>query len=100
MVQIIQDGANDVSDEHNPAGNRYVIFNADQTFESGGDPNGKNTGQWQLNEKTGELFVNSDAGEADDSYWIVSIDGDTMKWQGARFEFNKRFEINHVRAGN
>ncbi len=100
MSQIIQDGTNDVSDEHKPEGNRYILFNADQTFESGGDPFGKNTGTWQMDEASGELFLNSDAGEEDDSYWLVTIDGSNMNWQGARFAFNKRFTIKHKRGKN
>lgn len=100
MTQIIQDGTNDVSGEHNPESNRYILFNADQTFESGGDPHGKNTGAWRIDEASGELFLNSDAGEEDDSYWIVTIEGSNMHWAGARFAFNKRFVIKHKRAQN
>lgn len=100
MAQIVQDGTNDVSAEHNPENNRFILFNADQTFESGGDPYGKNTGTWRMDETSRELFLNSDAGAEDDSYWIVSIDGRTMNWQGARFEFNKRFLITHTRTEN
>ena len=98
MQRIVQDGTSDVSSEHNPESDRYIIFNSDNTFESGGSPYGKNTGAWTLDQESGELFLNSDAGEDDDSYWIVRFDGEAMHWQGARFEFNKRFTIEHKRS--
>jgi hypothetical protein len=50
-----------------------------------------------LDPETRELHIDSDAGEDDDSYWIASIEGDTMRWQGARFEWNKRFTLVHLR---
>jgi hypothetical protein len=43
MHQVVQNGAV-VSDEHNPQKNRYITFNKDGSFESGGDPYGTNTG--------------------------------------------------------
>ncbi len=97
MTTILMDQA-DVTSEHNPANNRYIIFNTDHTFESGGDPAGKNTGKWEFDESSRTLFLDSDAGEEDDSYWIVSINGDLMHWQGTHFEFNSRFSIDHTRA--
>lgn len=98
MQSVIMDGATNVTDEHNPNKNRYIIFNADHTFESGGDPHGRNTGRWSMEMPAKMLHLDSDAGEDDDSYWILSIDADQMNWQGAQFEFNKRFAIIHKRA--
>ena len=97
MEQVMVDKLSDVSSEHNPEGNRFVIFNANNTFESGGDPYGRNTGKWTLDEETGELYLDSDAGEADDSHWIISFYGDEMYWQGTRGAFNSRFQIVHTR---
>ena len=98
MDKIVMDGDNDVTAEHNPSENRYIVFNKDGTFQSGGDPYGENTGKWTLNAENKELYLDSDAGEDDDSYWIMKINGDEMHWQGARFEFSKRFQIFHVRG--
>ena len=86
----------DVTAKHNPQNNRWIDFNSNGTFKSGGDPVGENTGKWSIkNDST--LFIDSDAGENDDSYWVLNFDGDNMKWQGAKFEFNKRFIIEHER---
>ena len=85
-----------VTQRHNPANNRFFTFYENGTFKSGGDPFGENTGKWSLSEEH-LLFIDSDAGEDDDSYWRVKIEQDTMKWQGAVFEFGKRFRIEHVR---
>lgn len=93
----VYDGEQDVTAEHNPAGNRWMAFSNDGTFESGGDPYGPNTGRWTLDAATGELYLDSDAGEGDDSYWIVSIEGDSMRWQGARSAFTERFTLHFAR---
>lgn len=78
-------------------GNSYGIGHS---VESGGDPYGKNTGRWTLDETTNELYLDSDAGEEDDSHWIVRIEGSTMHWKGTRGDFNTRFSIEHVRAAD
>lgn len=96
MEEVYQDGQG-VTEQHDPSDNRWFAFESDGTFISDGDPHGRNTGRWTLNEQTQELHIDSDAGENDDSYWIVSVEGNTMHWQGARFEWNKRFELVHLR---
>jgi hypothetical protein len=98
MDQVIDSGQ-DVTDQHNPAGNRYIIIKPDGTFESGGDPHGVNTGSWTLSLENGELYLDSDAGEGDDSYWIVTMEEDSMHWKGTRSEFTERFELIHKRDG-
>ena len=55
-----------------------------------------NTGKWVLNGN--ELFIDSNAGEDDDSYWETTFEGNKMFWKGKRFEFNRRFEIVHERV--
>ena len=97
MEQVLRDGA-DVTREHNPADNRWIRFDSKGTFTSDGDPMGRNTGRWSLADSSSELYLDSDAGENDDSYWIVSFASDTMRWAGARFDFNKRFELVHLRS--
>jgi SpoIID/LytB domain protein len=98
MVEIIQDAA-DVSEEHNPYDERSITLNDDSTFISDGRPYGKNTGKWTIDENTFELYLDSDAGDGDDSYWIVKLDNDNeMIWKGTRSDFTERFTIIHRRA--
>ncbi len=96
MGQVF-DNKKDVTAQHNPEDDRYIIFKGDSTFESGGQPYGKNTGKWSFTPQ-GELFLDSDSGEDDDSYWLVNFAADSMIWQGQRFDFAKRFKITHVKA--
>ena len=97
MKKVILDKTDDVTSEHNPEENRFVKFKANHTYESGGDPYGPSSGKWTLDRSSGVLHIDSDAGEDDDSYWIVTIDGDKMHWQGTHFEFNSRFAISYIR---
>lgn len=87
----------DVTEQHNPLNERWVNFKEDGTFESGGKPAEYNAGKWNIDPETGELYLDSDAGEEDDSYWKVSFIEGRMNWQGSKFEFNKRFSIEHER---
>ena len=89
----VLDRGDDVTAIHNPSGNRYVELRADGTFESGGDPYGVNTGTWSLDPGYNELSLESDLGSADDTYWIVTLDGDAMEWAGVRSETARRFRI-------
>ena len=93
----VYDSGQDVTDQHNPAGNRWISFIADGSFVPDGDPHGRNAGQWIFDEQTSELYLDSDAGEGDDSYWIVSFEEEQMRWKGARSDFTARFELVHVR---
>lgn len=97
-MQAVYDQGKDVSPEHNPANDRWVIFYKDKTFQSGGQPYGENSGKWEFNPKENILFLDSDAGEDDDSYWIINIEEKEMQWQGTKFEFAKRFKIVHERS--
>ncbi|NBC18075.1 MAG: hypothetical protein GVY18_12260 [Bacteroidetes bacterium] len=90
MDRILEDGR-DVTAQHDPADNRWIRFYADRTFESDGDPYGPNDGEWALDDST--LFLDSAAGDGDDSYWIVQIEDDVMRWSGARSDFTERFVI-------
>ena len=94
MHQIIQDG-NDVTEEHDPFDERIVQFSNGQ-FVSDGRPFGKNTGTYTYDGN--DLFLDSDAGEEDDSYWKVSISGDTMAWTGVGSAWAERFQIIQVRS--
>ena len=98
MGKVYQDTL-DVTDEHNPALNRWIVFNDDGTFESGGAPYGYNSGSWSLDNSSSELYLDSDAGEGDDSYWIIE-DADTMmQWQGARSDFTSQFKLYFKKKG-
>lgn len=95
MLQVLRDGE-DVTAEHDPKNTRAITFHEDGTFMSEGFPVGTNTGKWSIDPETKELFIDSDAGEDDDSYWIVSVDGDRMTWKGAR-DYAVGFTLIHER---
>ena len=96
MTKVL-DRSEDVTQNHNPDNNRWIRFTKDPDmenggiFESGRGDEKENTGRWSL--KGFELFIDSDAGDDDDSYWQVIIEGNEMHWIGQKFDFNKRFEI-------
>ncbi len=95
MEQVLRNG-NDVTAEHDPDDDRFIVIIADGTFRSGGHF-GENTGRWSIDTDTGELFIDSDAGENDDSYWFISFDDDVMTWTGAR-GFGREFMLKHRRS--
>lgn len=97
-MERVLDRGTDASDIHNPGGDRYVLLRADGSFESGGQPYGRNTGRWTLDPAYDELMLDSDLGDADDSYWIVTVEGDEMEWAGVRTETARRFRIVSRRA--
>lgn len=92
MGAILQNGQ-DVSEQHNPENNRWIELKADGTFVSDGDPYGQNTGKWTFDTHTQELYLDSDAGEGDDSYWIIKQTGDDLVLTGARSEFTRQFSM-------
>jgi len=96
MYKVFQNGE-DVTKEHNPHHERYLIFKSDSSFESGGRPFGKNSGKYSLNKAGNKLFLDSDAGTEDDSYWNFTISYDTMYWQGYGSEWAENFQIIQIR---
>lgn len=92
MGAIIQN-EKDVSAQHNPNHNRWIELQADGTFISDGDPYGRNTGKWTFDQKTKELFLDSDVGEGDDSYWIMSSTNNGMILTGTRSAFTRQFSM-------
>ena len=96
MYKVIQDGQ-DVTSEHNPYNERFIIFKSDSTFESGGRPFGKNSGKYIFNSADHTLFLDSDAGPEDDSQWKITFRSDTMHWQGYGSEWAVGFELIHVK---
>lgn len=96
MHQIIQDGK-DVTKEHNPENDRYFIMNEDGSFQSGGQPYGKNAGKYTYDKEAKTLFIDSDEGPEDDSNWRIKIQNDMMSWQGVGTAWAERFRVIHVR---
>ena len=78
--RIIIDGE-DVSREQNPDNDRWICFFHDGNFASDGGMPGKNTGSYSFDEVTAVLMLDSDAGEGDDSNWIVHFSKDTLVMQ-------------------
>jgi hypothetical protein len=97
MYKVIQDGQN-VTSEHDPYDERFLILKSDSSFESGGRPFGKNTGRYVFSSVDHTLFLDSDIGPEDDSQWKVTIQGDTMQWRGYGSEWAKGFELFHIKA--
>lgn len=97
MHQVIQEGK-DVSAEHNPYGERYIVLETDQDYTSDGRPFGANTGKYTYDEYEGRLFLDSDVGPEDDSYWLVALGQDSMRWQGTGSAWAEDFEIVFVRG--
>jgi hypothetical protein len=87
----------DVTAKHNPMNNRYVVFHADGTFLSDGDPFGKNTGRWSVDNSTSVLFLDSDVDD-DDSEWKVSFEGDEITWTGIGHPRKENTKLIHKRS--
>ena len=96
MHKVMLNGQ-EVTADHDPHNERFIIMRADSTFETGGRPFGKNTGRYVFNPEDHMLFLDSDAGPDDDSQWKVTIEGDTMHWQGYGSEWAVNFELIHTR---
>lgn len=71
----------DETEKHNPKNNRWIEFRQDGTFVSDGDPGGRNTGRWRMDEEKAILYLDSDM-EGDDSEWKVSFDGNKTTLTG------------------
>jgi len=99
MHKVIQN-KQDVTDEHDPHNERFLVLNPDSSFESGGRPFGANTGKYSFNASENQLFLDSDTGPEDDSYWKVNISNDTMYWQGVGTAWAEDFQIIQTRARN
>ena len=96
-MEKVYDHTTDVTDQHNPQNDRWITFAKDGSFKSGGTPTGENAGQWIYTATNNQLFLDSDAGEGDDSYWLIQIDKDNMNWAGARSSFTERFKLTFSR---
>ena len=69
MLHTVLRNGNDVTERHNPNNERWIEFQSDSTFTSGGRPFGDNSGRWTLEtqDKQQTLYIYSNAGNDDDS---------------------------------
>ena len=98
MVQVFN-GKNDATQVHNPKNNRWIKFNRNGSFESGGDPYGYNDGNWELDPQKMTLFLDSKV-EGDDSEWNVSFDGNQMIWTGIGTPRQENFKLIHEKVAD
>jgi len=98
MMHAVYESENDVTKVHNPDGDRWIELKSDGSFKSGGTPYGINTGSYNLDPRTHELFIDSDSGEDDDSRWMVLFKDDQMIWNGLGSERAESFSLIHVRV--
>ena len=94
--KVIQYGR-DVTPQHNPYRERYLILRKDNTFESDGRPYGRKRGNYEFNTSDHILFMDSDAGPEDDSKRLVTMWRDTMYWKGIGNEWGESFGMIQVR---
>jgi hypothetical protein len=97
LMQRVLRAGEDVSAEHNPYGERYILLQDNQQYTSDGRPFGANTGWYTYYEPKRRLFLDSDVGPEDDSYWLVQLKADSMRWQGTGSAWAEQFEIVFVR---
>jgi hypothetical protein len=87
----------DVTEQHNPVGSRWIEFNKDGTFESGGEPFGQNAGRWKIDTEQSILYIDSDADD-DDSEWKISIEDDQSTWTGIGHPRKENTKLVHLRV--
>lgn len=78
QIEQVTEHGNDITKDLDPNSDRWIKFNEKGTFESGGTPFGKNTGAFTVDDTAGTLFLDSDAGEDDDSNWRISFEKGRM----------------------
>ncbi len=96
MEKVYEYGG-DSSLKHNPNHNRYFQFNPDGTFISDGDPFGRNTGRWTVDNEKSILFIDSDV-EDDDSEWNVMMAGDSTIWTGIGHPRKENTKLVHLKV--
>ena len=96
-MQRIYDNSTEVTRKFNPRKDRWITFYEDGSFKSGGTPYGENGGKWTFYASDNLLFLDSDIGVEDDSYWILQIWKEEMNWSGARSSFTERFRVTFSR---
>lgn len=96
-MEKVYDNSTDVTAQHNPKNDRWISFHKDGSFKSGGTPMGENTGKWTYSNENQQLYLDSDVGEEDDSFWLIQVDKQKMNWVGTRSTFAERFKLTFSR---
>lgn len=96
-MERVYEGENEVTEKHNPKNNRWIKFNRNGSFESGGDPHGYNDGEWELDTEKLVLFLDSNT-EDDDSEWKIAFDEDKTIWRGIGTPRQESFKLVHKRV--
>ena len=86
------------NDQRIGTGQVSLQHHADGTFESGGQPYGRNDGRWVYRDGTRRLGLDSDLGPDNDSVWEVTLRGDVMEWRGVGSDYARRFRITSRRV--
>jgi hypothetical protein len=81
MVTVLE-GNQDITPMMNPDNDRWIEFKADNTFVSGGGPHGTNSGAYKILDVSKTLYLDSDAGEGDDSNWRIQFREDLLYMRG------------------
>ena len=81
MVTVLE-GNQDITPVLNPDNDRWITFKADGTFQSGGGPHGPNKGSYLVDDTDATLYIDSDAGEDDDSNWRIQFREDLLYMRG------------------
>lgn len=81
MVTVLE-GNQDITPMMNPDNDRWIEFKADNTFVSGGGPHGTNSGAYEILDEGKTLYLDSDAGEGDDSNWRIQFREDLLYMRG------------------
>ena len=99
MHTVVRNGT-DVTERHIPNNERWIEFHTDSTFASGGRPFGENSGSYTLETRNDSLFlfIKSNAGDDDDSSWIVELSDSTMEWRGIENSFAQQFVLSYRAA--
>ncbi|MEQ6119250.1 hypothetical protein [Reichenbachiella sp. MALMAid0571] len=92
----VYDGDEDVTSKHNPENNRWIKFNRNGSYESGGDPYGYNDGNWELDNEKSILFLDSKIDD-DDSEWKISFTDSSTVWTGIGTPRQENFKLIHKR---
>ena len=92
MIDKVYEDEQDVTVEHNPKKDRWIKFNRNSSFESGGDPYGYNDGTWDVSHENSTLFLDSSV-EGDDSEWKVIFREGKMIWTGIGTPRQESFKI-------
>lgn len=90
---------NDVTEKHNPKNDRWIEFKEDGSFVSDGEPFGRNTGRWKVDNEKAILYIDSDVDD-DDSEWKVTFVQDKTIWTGIGHPRKESTKLVHKRKAD